>query len=242
MEDLLQLQLLARQQRTPYAVATIVEATGSTPRTEGKMLVYADGRSAGTIGGGLAELRAKKDAADAIRCGKNRLVRYEVVPQAAASGMACGGALQVFIEVYGTRPLLVVCGGGHNHRYGLSDAVMVKDNHVAALAEQGIDLSGAIRHIREQVGHTTHIEVEVDRLDQIPQALAGGADTIMLDNFSLDDTRRGVDLIGGRAIVEASGTMTLERVPSVAATGVDVISVGALTHSVRSIDLGLDWA
>ena len=113
MEDLLQLQLLARQQRTPYAVATIVEATGSTPRTEGKMLVYADGRSAGTIGGGLAELRAKKDAADAIRCGKNRLVRYEVVPQAAASGMACGGALQVFIEVYGTRPLLVVCGGGH---------------------------------------------------------------------------------------------------------------------------------
>ena len=95
MEDLLQLQLLARQQRTPYAVATIVEATGSTPRTEGKMLVYADGRSAGTIGGGLAELRAKKDAADAIRCGKNRLVRYEVVPQAAASGMACGGALQV---------------------------------------------------------------------------------------------------------------------------------------------------
>ena len=113
MEDLLQLQLLARQQRTPYAVATIVEATGSTPRTEGKMLVYADGRSAGTIGGGLAELRAKKDAADAIRCGKNRLVRYEVVPQAAANGMACGGALQVFIEVYGTRPLLVVCGGGH---------------------------------------------------------------------------------------------------------------------------------
>ena len=113
MEDLLQLQLLARQQRTPYAVATIVEATGSTPRTEGKMLVYADGRSAGTIGGGLAELRAKKDAADAIRCGKNRLVRYEVVPQAAASGMVCGGTLQVFIEVYGTRPLLVVCGGGH---------------------------------------------------------------------------------------------------------------------------------
>ena len=99
-----------------------------------------------------------------------------------------------------------------------------------------------IRRIRELVGHTTHIEVEVDRLDQIPQALAGGADTIMLDNFSLDDTRRGVDLIGGRAIVEASGTMTLERVPSAVATGVDVISVGALTHSVRSIDLGLDWA
>ena len=144
----------------------------------------------------------------------------------------------------GLRPFekyAVVCGGGHNHRYGLSDAVMMKDNHLAALAARGIDLAGAIRHVREQVGHTTHIEVEVDRLDQIPAVLAGGADTIMLDNFSLDDTRRGVELIDGKAIVEASGNMSLERVPAVAVTGVDVISVGALTHSVRSIDLGLDW-
>ncbi len=118
---------------------------------------------------------------------------------------------------------------------------MMKDNHLAALAARGIDLTGAIRHVREQVGHTTHIEVEVDRLEQIPAVLAGGADTIMLDNFSLDDTRRGVDIINGKAIVEASGNMSMERVPAVAATGVDVISVGALTHSVRSIDLGLDW-
>lgn len=144
----------------------------------------------------------------------------------------------------GLRPFekyAVTCGGGHNHRYGLSDAVMVKDNHLAALAEQGIDMAGAIRHIREEVGHTTHIEVEVDRLEQIKAALEGGADTIMLDNFSLEDTRKGVDLIAGNAIVEASGNMTLERIPQVAATGVDVISVGALTHSVSSIDLGLDW-
>lgn len=144
----------------------------------------------------------------------------------------------------GLRPFekyAVVCGGGHNHRYGLSDAVMMKDNHLAALAARGIDLTGAIRHVREQVGHTTHIEVEVDSLEQIPAVLEGGADTIMLDNFSLDDTRRGVELIDGKAIVEASGNMNLERVPAVAAAGVDVISVGALTHSVRSIDLGLDW-
>lgn len=144
----------------------------------------------------------------------------------------------------GLRPFekyAVTCGGGHNHRYGLSDAVMVKDNHLAALAEQGIDMAGAIRHIREQVGHTTHIEVEVDRLAQIKAALEGGADTIMLDNFSLEDTRKGVNLIAGNAIVEASGNMTLERIPQVASTGVDVISVGALTHSVSSIDLGLDW-
>lgn len=152
------------------------------------------------------------------------------------------------VDTRKTTPLLrpfekyaVTCGGGYNHRYGLSDAVMVKDNHLAALAEQGIDLTGAIRHIRERVGHTTHIEVEVDRLDQIPMALDGGADTIMLDNFSLDDTRTGVETIDGRAIVEASGNMTLDRVAAVAATGVDIISVGALTHSVRSIDLGLDY-
>lgn len=135
----------------------------------------------------------------------------------------------------------VTCGGGHNHRYGLSDAVMLKDNHLAALAAQGIGLSDAIKHVRRTVGHTIHIEVEVDSLDQIPDVLEGGADTIMLDNFSLDDTRRGVGAIDGAAIVEASGNMTLERVPEVAATGVDVISVGALTHSVRSIDLGLDF-
>ncbi|WP_288266049.1 carboxylating nicotinate-nucleotide diphosphorylase [uncultured Bifidobacterium sp.] len=147
--------------------------------------------------------------------------------------------------VPGLRPFdkyAVVCGCGHNHRYGLSDAVMVKDNHVAAMQAVGLGLAAGIRHIREQVGHTTHIEVEVDRLDQIPAALEGGADTIMLDNFSLEDTRTGVAMIAGRAIVEASGTMTLERVPQVASTGVDVISVGALTHSVRAIDLGLDWA
>ena len=134
----------------------------------------------------------------------------------------------------------VVCGGGHNHRYGLSDAVMMKDNHLAALAARGIDLAGAIRHVRG-TGHTTHIEVKSTALDQIPPCSPAERDTIMLDNFSLDDTRRGVELIDGKAIVEASGNMSLERVPAVAVTGVDVISVGALTHSVRSIDLGLDW-
>ena len=147
--------------------------------------------------------------------------------------------------VPGLRPFdkyAVVCGGGRNHRYGLSDAVMVKDNHIAAMQAAGLDLTAGIKHIRDQVGHTTHIEVEVDQLDQIPAVLEGGADTIMLDNFSLEDTRKGVAMIAGRAIVEASGTMTKERVPQVASTRVDVISVGALTHSVRAIDLGLDWA
>ena len=113
MDDLLLEQLEARKQRKEYAVVTIVDAKGSTPRTEGKMLVYADGGSIGTIGGGVAELRAKKDAVEAIRSGKSKLMHYEVVPQGAKSGMVCGGELQVFIEIPHVKPLLAVCGGGH---------------------------------------------------------------------------------------------------------------------------------
>lgn len=134
----------------------------------------------------------------------------------------------------------VVCGGGSNHRFGLSDAVMVKDNHLAVLSGQGHDIAAALRSARQRLPHTTMIEVEVDRLEQIPAVLEGGADIIMLDNFSLADLRTGVELIAGCAIVEASGNVTLETVAQIAATGVDVISSGALTHSVRAIDLGLD--
>lgn len=131
-------------------------------------------------------------------------------------------------------------GGGRNHRRSLSDAVMAKDNHLAVLTADGADLATALREARERMPHTAHLEVEVDRVEQIAPVLAGGADTIMLDNFGLDDLRAGVRLIGGRAIVEASGGVNLETVAAIAATGVDVISVGALTHSARALDLGLD--
>lgn len=135
----------------------------------------------------------------------------------------------------------VRAGGGHNHRFSLSDAVLAKDNHLAVLAQQhGGDVTAAIRAVRAQISHTTHLEVEVDRLDQIEPVLAAGVDTIMLDNFTLEDLREGVRMIAGRAIVEASGNVTLDTVRAIAETGVDVISSGALTHSVRSLDLGLD--
>ena len=128
-------------------------------------------------------------------------------------------------------------GGGHNHRYSLSDSVMAKDNHLAVID----DITAALKHAKADLPHTTHIEVEVDRLDQIDAVLSSGAvNTIMLDNFSLDDLRTGVAQIGGQALVEASGGITLETIKSVAETGVDIISVGALTHSVRALDLGLD--
>lgn len=131
----------------------------------------------------------------------------------------------------------VLCGGGHNHRFSLSDAVLAKDNHLALLPGSVTD---AIRAARAQLGHTTHLEVEVDRLSQIEPVIAGGVDTIMLDNFSLDELRQGIALVAGRALVEASGGVSLDTVAAIAATGVDIISVGALTHSARALDLGLD--
>jgi nicotinate-nucleotide pyrophosphorylase (carboxylating) len=132
-------------------------------------------------------------------------------------------------------------GGGHNHRFSLSDAVMVKDNHLAVVAAHGgLTVTEALLALRAQLSHTTHVEVEVDSIGQIEAVLAAGVDTIMLDNFSVDELRQGVAVIAGRAIVEASGNVTLETVRDIARTGVDVISVGALTHSIRSLDLGLD--
>ncbi|MGO4536779.1 carboxylating nicotinate-nucleotide diphosphorylase [Leifsonia sp. 2MCAF36] len=135
----------------------------------------------------------------------------------------------------------VRAGGGHNHRYSLSDAVMAKDNHLAVLtAQTGLSVTDALRRVREQLSHTTHLEVEVDRMDQIEPVLAAGVDTIMLDNFTVEELREGAALVAGRAIVEASGNVSLATVRRIAETGVDVISAGALTHSVRSLDLGLD--
>jgi nicotinate-nucleotide pyrophosphorylase (carboxylating) len=119
--------------------------------------------------------------------------------------------------------------------------VLAKDNHLAALKAGGVGIGDSVRAARAKLPHTTHFEIEVDSLDQIDEVLAAGADTIMLDNFSIDDMRAGVAKIAGRAKVEASGGITLERIREIAATGVDIISVGALTHSVRALDLGLDF-
>lgn len=136
-------------------------------------------------------------------------------------------------------------GGGHNHRFSLSDAVMAKDNHLAVLTARHGSVTAALRAALDALPHTVHLEVEIDRLDQLDDVLAAtgrprGVGTIMLDNFGLDDLREGVARIAGRATVEASGGVDLRTVAAIAETGVDVISVGALTHSARALDLGLD--
>lgn len=130
----------------------------------------------------------------------------------------------------------VRCGGGHNHRFGLFDAVMLKDNHLVAAG----GIRAAVAAVRAQVGHTVHIEVEADHLAQVAEALEAGADSILLDNFDDDALRRAVELVAGRAITEASGGITPDRAEAVAATGVDVISLGWLTHSAPRLDVALD--
>lgn len=127
-------------------------------------------------------------------------------------------------------------GGGHNHRYALYDAVMIKDNHIKGAG----GIAQAVASARAAVPHTMTIEVETETLDQVQEALDAGADIIMLDNMPLDVMKQAVTLIGGRAVVEASGGVTLDTIRSIAETGVDVISVGALTHSVKALDISLD--
>ncbi|WP_426938537.1 carboxylating nicotinate-nucleotide diphosphorylase [Pseudarthrobacter sp. S3] len=135
----------------------------------------------------------------------------------------------------------VRCGGGANHRYSLSDAVLAKDNHLAVITGgDSAKLTALLAAAKAQLGHTTHFEVEVDSAEQIEPVLAAGVDTIMLDNFTLDELRSGVKQVDGRAIVEASGNVNVGTVADIAAAGVDVISIGGLTHSVAALDLGLD--
>lgn len=135
----------------------------------------------------------------------------------------------------------VRAGGGSNHRFGLSDAIMVKDNHLAALgATEGQALTDALRGLRQRAGHTTSIIVEVDRLSQLGPVLDAGVTGVLLDNFSLDELRQGVEMVAGRIVCEASGGVNLESVAEIARTGVGVISVGRLTHGATALDLGLD--
>lgn len=131
----------------------------------------------------------------------------------------------------------VMVGGGIPHRYGLDDAVLIKDNHIAMAG--GVKV--AIRSAKQNISHTVKIEVEVDTLDQLKEVLEEGVDIVMLDNMSCDDMAAAVKMVDGRALVEASGGVTLDRIPAIAATGVDLISSGAITHSAPNFDVGLDF-
>ena len=136
------------------------------------------------------------------------------------------------LEKYAVR-----CGGGMNHRFGLYDAVLVKDNHIAAAR----GLANALQKLRARVGHLVKIGVEVDTLDQLEEALRFPIDAVLLDNMDVETLKKAVALVKGRVVTETSGGVMLENVGEIAKTGVDLISVGALTHSARSLDSSLEW-
>ena len=136
------------------------------------------------------------------------------------------------VEKYAVR-----VGGGKNHRFGLYDGVLIKDNHIVAAG----GIANAVESARRNAPHSLRIEVEVTNIDELRQALEAGADAVLLDNMDIETMRRAVEIVGGRAIVEASGGVSEENVAEIASTGVDLISVGSLTHSVKSLDISMDF-
>ncbi len=213
--------------------------------------LHADEGAAFTAGDTLATVTGSaRSVLRAERVALNLVQRMSGIATATAAHVAAAaGTSARIVDTRKTTPGLraleryaVRCGGGHNHRTSLSDAVLAKDNHLAVLLAGGIGIGDAITEARQRLGHTVHVEVEVDRIDQIEPVVAAGVDTIMLDNFTPAELETGVGIVAGRALVEASGGVSLDTVAAIAATGVDVISVGALTHSARALDLGLDIA
>ncbi len=136
------------------------------------------------------------------------------------------------LEKYAVR-----CGGGFNHRFGLDDAMLIKDNHIAVAG----GIAAVLRRAKQAAGHLVKIEIEVDSLEQLEEVLQVGlADVVLIDNFDLDSMRQAVTMVAGRAVIEASGGITLQSAAAIAETGVDYLSSGALTHSVKNLDIGLD--
>jgi nicotinate-nucleotide pyrophosphorylase (carboxylating) len=160
---------------------------------------------------------------------------------------ALGGLSTRLLDTRKTTPGLraleryaVRAGGGHSHRFHLADGILIKDNHLAAARARGLSLTQAVRQARLGAPHTLRVEVEVTSLDEAQEALAAGADIVLMDNMNVEEMRRVVEMTRGRALTEASGGITLENVRAVAETGVDFISVGAITHSAPALDMSLE--
>ena len=204
-----------------------------------------------TLAGGAA-LAYLRGSARTILTGErvalNLLQRLSGIATMTARYVAAVGDLPVrVLDTRKTTPGLrglekyaVRVGGGVNHRFGLYDAILLKDNHLALLAAQGIELGDAIRRARAAVGPMVRVEVEVETVEQARQAAEAGAEMILLDNMAPSMMRAAVAAVGGRAKLEASGGITLETIRAVAEAGVDYISVGALNHSARALDISLE--
>ena len=136
----------------------------------------------------------------------------------------------------------VVMGGGQNHRRNLADGILIKDNHIEAMQLQGMSIGDVVRRALDGAPHTIKVEIEVETIEQLEEVLDAGADLVLLDNMGVEQMAAAVKVAAGRAVLEASGGITLDTVRAIAETGVDIISIGALTHSARALNVGLDMA
>ncbi len=201
-----------------------------------------NGESLAVIEGTLASiLKAERVALNLLQrlCG--------ISTETAKYVEAISGTKAVITDTRKTTPGLrllekyaVSVGGGQNHRLNLSDGILIKDNHLMALRVRGVGLGEAVKRARANAAGNMKIEVEVESVEEAREALLAGADIIMVDNMSVEDMKKVVEIANGKALIEASGGITLSNVRDVAETGVDIISIGALTHSVKSLDISLD--
>ena len=228
----------------PVAMAVFrrVDATLGTTEQMSDGSAIDDGECAGTITGSLSSILM------AERTALNFLQRMSGIATLTAKYVnAAGGTNAQVLDTRKTAPGLraldkyaVAAGGGRNHRLNLGDGVLIKDNHIAALRADGAGTAEIIRIARENSSRALKIEMEVESVEEASAAIDGGADIVMLDNMSLAEITEAARIAKGRCLTEVSGGVTLERIAEIAATGVDLISVGALTHSVKALDIGLD--
>lgn len=189
-------------------------------------------------GSTLALLAAERPALNLLgRMSGIATATAELVELVAGTGVMIADTRKTTPTLRALEKYAVRMGGGSNHRFGLYDAVMIKDNHIAAAGSIG----RAVAMVRARVGHTVKVEVEVETLDELRELLVVGADIVLLDNMSVSDLAEAVELVGESMITEASGGITRDTIRAVADTGVDVISVGALTHSAPNFDVALDF-
>lgn len=227
----MQLALIAFRLVDPALVVTLHSADGSAC-APGDLLMEIEGAAASILSGERVALNF------AGRLSGIATLTAAFVAQAAGTHARITCTRKTTPGLRMVEKAAVLHGGGFNHRFGLSDAILIKDNHIAAAGGIAAVLTAA----RAAASHMMKVEIEVDTLAQLAEVLAiGGADVVLLDNMDTPTLRQAVAMVSGRLVTEASGNMALPRIAEVAATGVDYISVGALTHSARVLDLGLDF-
>jgi len=246
------LSAAAMRAREPMVVAGLAFAEEAFRRLSPQIKIERRAADGQKLAGGADLLRvsgSSRAILGAERVALNFVQRLSGVASATAAFVAAiSGARTAILDTRKTTPgwrrfekYAVVCGGGRNHRLGLYDLVLIKDNHLAALMREKPDaITAAVQRSRGAFPRLK-IEVEADSLSQVLQAANAGADIILLDNMSLAELRKAVKIVAGRALTEASGGVTLKTVAAIARTGVDYISVGAITHSARAVDIGLDF-